>query len=72
MELETWLKSAEEEITKSQQERYQLSLDIDRTSTNQTELLLKIKESEDVMNTCVQFLEKNGLLATSFMTEDLF
>ena len=53
MELETRLKSAEEEITKSQQERYQLSMDIDWTSANQTELLFKIKETEDVMNTCV-------------------
>lgn len=72
MELETWLWSAEDEVTKSQQDWYQLSLDIDRIGLSQEDLLLKIKESEDVLSTCIAFLEKNGLVATSFMSDEMF
>lgn len=70
MELEIRLKSFEDEVTKSQQERYQLALDLDRLSTSQTEMFSKVKESEEILNTCVSFLEKNGLIQTSFLSED--
>lgn len=70
IELEIRLKSFEDEVIKSQQERYQLALDLDRLSGHQTELFSKIKESEEILNTWVAFLEKNGLIQTSFLSED--
>lgn len=70
MELEIRIKSFEDEAIKSQQDRYQLAYDLDRLSSSQTELYSKVKESEEILNTCVTFLEKNGLIQTSFLSED--
>jgi septal ring factor EnvC (AmiA/AmiB activator) len=72
MELETRLKTGEDEVIKSQEERYQLSMDIGTISKNQTELFSKIKESEEFLDICVAFLQKNGLLASSFLSDDIF
>jgi len=70
MELEIRIKSFEDEVAKNQQERYQLVLDLDRLTNNQTKLFSEIKESEEILNTWVAFLEKNGLIQTSFLSED--
>ena len=70
MELEIQLKLYEDELIKSQQDRYQLAYDLDRLSTHQNELISKIKESEEIFNTWVAFLEKNGLIQSSFLSDD--
>lgn len=51
MELEIRIKSFEDEVSKSQQERYQLAVDIGRVTNKQNELFSKIKESEEILNT---------------------
>lgn len=70
MELEIRIKSFEDEVSKSQQERYQLAVDIGRVTNKQNELFSKIKESEEILNTWVAFLEEKGLIQTSFLSED--
>ena len=70
MELEIQLKVYEDELIKSQQDRYNLASDLDRLSTHQNELISKIKESEEIFNTWVAFLEKNGLIQSSFLSDD--
>ena len=70
MELEIRIKSFEDEVTKSQQERYQLAGDIERVTNKENELFSKIKESEEILNTWVAFLEEKGLIQTSFLSED--
>ncbi|CAI2373306.1 unnamed protein product [Moneuplotes crassus] len=70
MELAIRIQSFEEEVAKSQQERYQLALDLDKISGKMKDLYAKIKESDEICNTCVSFLEKNGLIQTSFISDD--
>lgn len=70
LELDIRIKSFEEEGTLSQQERYQLSHDIEKLTRYQNDLFSKIKESEEVLNTCLNFLEKNGVVQTSFFSSD--
>jgi hypothetical protein len=38
----------------------------------QNELLSKIRESQEFLEVCTTFLQKNGLLATSFISDDPF
>ena len=51
MELEIRIQSFEDEVTKSQQERYQLALDLDRLSNKMRELFSKVKETDEILNT---------------------
>jgi hypothetical protein len=37
---------------------------------SQCELLSKMKESQDLLDLCASFLQKNGLLSTSFLSEE--
>lgn len=72
LELEARLKTAEEEARKSQEERVNLESDLRNLRKSQNELLSKIKESQEFLEVCMTFLQKNGLLATSFLSEDPF
>lgn len=72
MELEARFKTAEEEARKSQEERVNLESDLKNLRKSQNELLSKIKESQEFLEVCMTFLQKNGLLATSFISEDPF
>jgi len=72
MELETRLKTAEDENRKSAEIRGQLQSDLRNLKKSQNELLNKIKESQEFVEMCATFLQKNGLLVNSFISEDPF
>mmetsp|Transcript_11493 Transcript_11493/g.10159 ORF Transcript_11493/g.10159 Transcript_11493/m.10159 type:complete len:229 (+) Transcript_11493:2-688(+) len=48
MELQIRIQSFEDEVTKSQQERYQLALDLDKLTNKLHELFTKVKESDEI------------------------
>ena len=70
LELEARLKTAESEAQKSQEERLNLEQQIKDMRRTQNELLSKIRESQEFLDVCTTFLQKNGLLATSFISDD--
>ena len=71
-ELEARLKTAELEAHKSKEERESLERQIAEMRKTQNELLSKIRESQEFLEVCTTFLQKNGLLATSFISDDPF
>ena len=72
MELEARLKTAEMEAQKSQEERVSLEEQIDDMQKTQNELLSKIRETQEFLEITTTFLQKNGLLASSFISDDPF
>ena len=66
------LKTAENEAQKSKEERLNLEYQIKDMKKSQNELMAKIRESQEFLEVCTTFLQKNGLLATSFISEDPF
>jgi hypothetical protein len=72
LELEARLKTAEMEAAKSAEERQNLEAQIKDMKRTQNELLSKIRESQEFLDVCTTFLQKNGLLASSFISDDGF
>jgi predicted nuclease with TOPRIM domain len=72
LELEARLRTAELEAQKSMEERQNLEGQIKDMKKTQSELLSKIRESQEFLDVCTSFLQKNGLLATSFISDDGF
>ena len=72
MELEARLKTAEMEAQKSQEERLSLEEQIGDMQKTQNELLSKIRETQEFLEITTTFLQKNGLLASSFISDDPF
>ena len=72
MELEARLKTAEMEAQKSQEERVSLEEQIGDMQKTQNELLSKIRETQEFLEITTTFLQKNGLLASSFISDDPF
>ena len=73
MVLEARLKSAEEESIKCQSEKNNLERQLQDLKISQDQLISKIKESQEFLEVCTTFLQKNGLLTnTSFMSENDF
>lgn len=78
--LEARLNSTESELLKCQNEKVNLQNEISTLRQAQTQLVSKIKESQEFLEICSAFLQKNGLMAnTSFLSdanhfseEDLF
>jgi hypothetical protein len=72
LELEARLKTAEMEAQKSQEERISLEEQIVDMKKTQNELLSKIRETQEFLEITTTFLQKNGLLASSFISDDPF
>jgi hypothetical protein len=72
LELEARLKTAEMEAQKSQEERVSLEEQIGDMQKTQNELLSKIRETQEFLEITTTFLQKNGLLASSFISDDPF
>eukprot|EP00347_Sterkiella_histriomuscorum_P024415 403331194 len=72
LELEARLKTAEIEAQKSYEERQVLERQIKDLRRGQNELMHKIRESQEFMDVCNSFLQRNGLLASSFTSDDPF
>lgn len=70
LELEVRLNAAEGEAKKNQELRYNLEQELTQVKKSQCELLSKMKESQDLLDLCASFLQKNGLLSTSFLSEE--
>ncbi len=72
MELEARLKTAEAEAQKSNEERVNLEEQIADMKKTQNELLSKIRDTQEFLEITTTFLQKNGLLASSFISDDPF
>ena len=72
LELEARLKTAELEAQKSQEERMNLEDQIVDMKKTQNSLLSKIRETQEFLEVTTTFLQKNGLLASSFISDDPF
>ena len=72
MELEARLKTAEAEAQKSNEERINLEEQIADMKKTQNELLSKIRDTQEFLEITTTFLQKNGLLASSFISDDPF
>ena len=73
MVLEARLKSAESECLKAEGEKANVEREMQVLRGAQDQLLSKIKESQEFMEICSTFLQKNGLMAnTSFISENNF
>ena len=72
LELEARLRTAEMEAQKGARERQQLEEQINELRLQQNDLLSKIRESQEFVDVCSAFLQRNGLLASSFLSEDPF
>lgn len=66
------MKTAEMEAQKSQEERVSLEEQIGDMQKTQNELLSKIRETQEFLEITTTFLQKNGLLASSFISDDPF
>lgn len=71
MEMDNKLNAVEEESRKFQEEKVNLEYTIKVLWKNQNKLLSKIKESQEFIDVCVKFLKKNGIMSTSFMSDEL-
>eukprot|EP00347_Sterkiella_histriomuscorum_P014433 403360879 len=71
-ELDVRLKAAEKEAQKGREERVSLENQIRELKKQQGELLSKIRESQEFLDVCTTFLQKNGLLASSFISDEDF
>ena len=72
MELEARLKTAEAEAQKSNEERVNLEEQIADMKKTQNELLSKVRDTQEFLEITTTFLQKNGLLASSFISDDPF
>jgi hypothetical protein len=72
LELEARLKTAEAEAQKSNEERINLEEQIADMKKTQNELLSKIRDTQEFLEITTTFLQKNGLLASSFISDDPF
>jgi hypothetical protein len=72
LELEARLKTAEAEAQKSNEERVNLEEQIADMKKTQNELLSKIRDTQEFLEITTTFLQKNGLLASSFISDDPF
>ncbi|CDW90324.1 UNKNOWN [Stylonychia lemnae] len=72
LELEARLKTAEIEAQKSMEERQILERSIKDLKRGQNDLLHKIRESQEFLDVCTSFLQRNGLMASSFISDDPF
>ena len=77
MVLEAKLKTAQEEALKADSEKHNLQRELQELRQAQDQLLSKIKESQEFIEVCTQFMHKNGLMVNaSFVSEssdlDLF
>lgn len=62
MELDIKLSTVEEESRKFQEEKINLEYALKLLRKNQNKLLSKIKESQEFIDLCVEFMRKNGVM----------
>jgi hypothetical protein len=74
MELEERLKLSEKQVKESEKTRLTLAMDLQLLQNNITIFFKKLKETEELFEICATFLQKNGILASSFLSteNDLF
>jgi len=70
IQLETRLKIAEDQISEYAKTQTKLEREIAGLQDNLKGFTLKMKESEELFELCSGFLQQNGLLASSFLSED--
>ena len=71
MEINIKLRAAEEESRRFQEEKVNLEHALNMLRRNQNKLLSKIKESSEFVDYCIDFMKKNGVMSTSFLSDNV-
>ncbi len=69
-EIEERLKLAEKQMTESEKARLSLSNDLQTIQNTVGTFFKRVKETEELFEICSNFLQKNGVLANSFISEN--
>ena len=70
MIIEARLKNTQQEVQKAATEKANMEKQITDLSQTQNQLVSKIKESQEFMDICTRFMQKNGLMVnTSFISD---
>ena len=68
IELEERLKIVEKQMEESTESRLKLTSEINNLQGNYSKVLKKIKDTEEIYEMCANFLQQNGILASSFLS----